>query len=84
VKPEFPPQADVGYRANNALIAADEPIVIPRDATEQVRLRRCSRHGRLDRAPTGATVSVANPYHTPGGRPGQAQRVSHDKGVGYG
>jgi 2-keto-4-pentenoate hydratase/2-oxohepta-3-ene-1,7-dioic acid hydratase in catechol pathway len=37
VKPEFPPQADVGYRANNALIATDEPIVIPRDATEQVQ-----------------------------------------------
>src|SRR3989442_5008502 len=37
VKPEFPPHADVGYRANNALVAADEPIVIPRDATEQVQ-----------------------------------------------
>jgi 2-keto-4-pentenoate hydratase/2-oxohepta-3-ene-1,7-dioic acid hydratase in catechol pathway len=37
VKPEFPPQADVGYRANNALIADGEPIVIPRDATEQVQ-----------------------------------------------
>jgi 2-keto-4-pentenoate hydratase/2-oxohepta-3-ene-1,7-dioic acid hydratase in catechol pathway len=37
VKPEFPPQADVGYRANNALIATGEPIVIPRDATEQVQ-----------------------------------------------
>lgn len=36
-KPEFPPAADVGYRANNALIATDEPIVIPRDATEQVQ-----------------------------------------------
>jgi 2-keto-4-pentenoate hydratase/2-oxohepta-3-ene-1,7-dioic acid hydratase in catechol pathway len=37
VKPEFPPNADVGYRANNALIATDEPIVIPRDATDQVQ-----------------------------------------------
>ena len=37
VKPEFPPQADVGYRASNALVAADEPIVIPRDATEEVQ-----------------------------------------------
>ena len=37
VKPEFPPQADVGYRANNALIATDEPIVIPKDATELVQ-----------------------------------------------
>jgi 2-keto-4-pentenoate hydratase/2-oxohepta-3-ene-1,7-dioic acid hydratase in catechol pathway len=37
VAPEFPPQADVGYRASNALIATGEPIVIPRDATEQVQ-----------------------------------------------
>ena len=37
VAPEFPPQADVGYRANNALIAHDEPIVIPRDAGELVQ-----------------------------------------------
>src|SRR5438876_11369488 len=37
VKPEFPPQADVGYRANNALIPTDEPIVIPKDATDQVQ-----------------------------------------------
>jgi 2-keto-4-pentenoate hydratase/2-oxohepta-3-ene-1,7-dioic acid hydratase in catechol pathway len=37
VAPEFPPQADVGYRANNALIATDEPIVIPRDATPLVQ-----------------------------------------------
>jgi 2-keto-4-pentenoate hydratase/2-oxohepta-3-ene-1,7-dioic acid hydratase in catechol pathway len=37
VEPEFPPNADVGYRANNALIANDEPIVIPKDATELVQ-----------------------------------------------
>src|SRR5882762_8204121 len=37
VKPEFPPNADVGYRANNALIATDEPIVIPKDATDLVQ-----------------------------------------------
>ena len=37
VKPEFPPHADVGYRANNALIANDEAIVIPKDATDQVQ-----------------------------------------------
>jgi 2-keto-4-pentenoate hydratase/2-oxohepta-3-ene-1,7-dioic acid hydratase in catechol pathway len=51
-KPEFPPQADVGYRANNALVATDEPIVIPKDATEEVQYegelvvvigRRCRR-----------------------------------------
>jgi 2-keto-4-pentenoate hydratase/2-oxohepta-3-ene-1,7-dioic acid hydratase in catechol pathway len=52
VKPEFPPHADVGYRANNALIATEEAIVIPKDATEQVQYegelvavigRRCKR-----------------------------------------
>jgi 2-keto-4-pentenoate hydratase/2-oxohepta-3-ene-1,7-dioic acid hydratase in catechol pathway len=37
VKPAFPPNADVGYRANNALIATDEAIVIPKDATDQVQ-----------------------------------------------
>jgi len=37
VKPEFPPNADVGYRANNALVATDEPIVIPKDATDQIQ-----------------------------------------------
>lgn len=36
-EPKFPPQADVGYRANNALIAHNEPIVIPHDATEKVQ-----------------------------------------------
>ena len=33
----LPTQADIGYRANNALIAAGEAIVIPADATEQVQ-----------------------------------------------
>ncbi len=37
VKPEFPPQADVGYRASNALVATEEPIVIPQDATNEVQ-----------------------------------------------
>jgi len=36
-KPVFPSQADIGYRANNALIAHGEPIVIPRDASEEVQ-----------------------------------------------
>src|SRR3982074_3991831 len=31
-KPSFPPRPDIGYRANNALIAHDEHIVKPRDA----------------------------------------------------
>ncbi len=33
-EPHFPPAADVGYRANNALIAQDESIIVPRDASE--------------------------------------------------
>lgn len=36
-KPNLPTQADVGYRANNALIADGETIVIPADATELVQ-----------------------------------------------
>jgi 2-keto-4-pentenoate hydratase/2-oxohepta-3-ene-1,7-dioic acid hydratase in catechol pathway len=36
-QPEFPPAADVGYRANNALCAQDEPIVVPKDAGELVQ-----------------------------------------------
>lgn len=35
--PNIPTQPDIGYRANNALIGADAPIVIPRDATEKVQ-----------------------------------------------
>ena len=37
VKPEFPPQADVGYRAHNALLPTAEPIVSPKDATQEVQ-----------------------------------------------
>ncbi|MCF8476770.1 MAG: fumarylacetoacetate hydrolase family protein [Pseudolabrys sp.] len=33
--PEFPKQPDIGYRANNALIAHEENIVKPADAGEQ-------------------------------------------------
>ncbi len=36
-EPNLPAKADVGYRAINALIAQDEPIVVPKDATEQVQ-----------------------------------------------
>ena len=36
-KPSLPTRAEIGYRANNALIAHGEPIVIPADATEQVQ-----------------------------------------------
>jgi 2-keto-4-pentenoate hydratase/2-oxohepta-3-ene-1,7-dioic acid hydratase in catechol pathway len=36
-EPVFPTQADIGYRANNALVAHGEPIVIPKDASEEVQ-----------------------------------------------
>ncbi|PPQ33686.1 fumarylacetoacetate hydrolase family protein [Rhodopila globiformis] len=35
--PNLPTRAEIGYRANNALIAHNETIVIPADATEQVQ-----------------------------------------------
>ena len=34
--PVFPEKADIGYRANNALIAHDENVVIPHDAPPKV------------------------------------------------
>jgi 2-keto-4-pentenoate hydratase/2-oxohepta-3-ene-1,7-dioic acid hydratase in catechol pathway len=36
VQPVFPEKADIGYRANNALIAHDGDVVIPKDATEKI------------------------------------------------
>jgi len=36
-EPNLPQRADIGYRANNAIIAHGETIVIPADATEQVQ-----------------------------------------------
>jgi 2-keto-4-pentenoate hydratase/2-oxohepta-3-ene-1,7-dioic acid hydratase in catechol pathway len=36
-KPNLPTAADIGYRANNALIADGDAIVIPADATDQVQ-----------------------------------------------
>ena len=35
--PNLPAQPDIGYRANNALIAHGDPVIIPRDATEKVQ-----------------------------------------------
>ncbi|HEX5325477.1 MAG TPA: fumarylacetoacetate hydrolase family protein [Acetobacteraceae bacterium] len=35
--PNLPTRPDIGYRANNALIAHGEPIVIPADATDKVQ-----------------------------------------------
>lgn len=37
VEPNLPKQPDVGYRANNSLIAHDETIVVPKMATDQVQ-----------------------------------------------
>lgn len=36
-EPKFPPQADIGYRAVNALTAHDTNVVIPADAPDQVQ-----------------------------------------------
>lgn len=36
-EPNLPTSADIGYRANNALIAHDEEVIIPADATDQVQ-----------------------------------------------
>jgi 2-keto-4-pentenoate hydratase/2-oxohepta-3-ene-1,7-dioic acid hydratase in catechol pathway len=36
-EPELPPNADIGYRANNALVAHGDNIVIPKDAGELVQ-----------------------------------------------
>jgi len=36
-EPNIPEKADIGYRAANALIAHQQPIVIPKDATEKVQ-----------------------------------------------
>ena len=34
--PNLPSRAEIGYRANNALIAHNETVVIPKDATEEI------------------------------------------------
>lgn len=36
VEPVFPDKADIGYRANNALIAHQEPVVIPAGASPKI------------------------------------------------
>ena len=36
VQPVFPEKPDIGYRANNALVAHNQPVIIPADATEKV------------------------------------------------
>ena len=37
IEPNLPTQPDVGYRANNSLIAHDETIIVPKVATEKVQ-----------------------------------------------
>ena len=36
VEPDIPKKADIGYRAVSALVAHNEPVIIPRDATEKI------------------------------------------------
>ena len=36
-QPNLPKKADVGYRAANAIIATEEPIIVPKDATEELQ-----------------------------------------------
>lgn len=36
IEPDIPTKADIGYRAVSALVAHDEPVIIPRDATEKI------------------------------------------------
>jgi Fumarylacetoacetate (FAA) hydrolase family/Rv2993c-like, N-terminal len=56
-KPSYPPRPDIGYRANNALIAHEENIVKPRDAGEAFQYegelvavfgRRCRNVSKAD------------------------------------
>jgi len=37
IEPVLPQKADIGYRANNALIAHMENVIIPKDATEKIQ-----------------------------------------------
>ena len=37
VEPSIPTQPDVGYRANNGLIAHGEDVIIPKDATDSIQ-----------------------------------------------
>ena len=36
-EPNIPPKPDIGYRANNALVAHGEDVVVPKDATDKVQ-----------------------------------------------
>ena len=54
-EPKLPPEADIGYRANNALIAHGENIVIPKDAGELVQYE----------AELVAVIGLAEPVQEP-------------------
>jgi 2-keto-4-pentenoate hydratase/2-oxohepta-3-ene-1,7-dioic acid hydratase in catechol pathway len=68
-EPDLPQQPDVGYRANNALIAHNEPIVIPKDATDKVQYegelvvvigRKCKQLTREDALSAVLGYSIGN------------------------
>lgn len=68
-EPDLPQQPDVGYRANNALIAHNEPIVIPKDATDKVQYegelvvvigRKCKHLTREDALSAVLGYSIGN------------------------
>ena len=58
--PKLPRSADIGYRANNALIAHGEAIVIPKDASELRAIRGRTRRGDRPQgeAPVGERGAV--------------------------
>lgn len=68
-QPNFPTRPDIGYRANNALVAQNEAIVIPADATEQVQYegelvvvigRKCKNLTREDALSAVLGYSIGN------------------------
>jgi len=82
VKPEFPPNADVGYRANNALVATDEPIVIPKDAGDQVQYegelvvvigKRCKRVSEAEALDYVFGYTLGNDVSERAWQPGEAR-----------
>ncbi len=67
--PNLPTQPDIGYRANNALIAHGDPIVIPADATDKVQYegelvvvigRKCKHLTREDALSAVLGYSIGN------------------------
>ena len=63
VEPQFPQRPDIGYRANNALCAHEDPIVKPKDSGEVFQYRGRARRGdrqagQEDSAGQGARLRV--------------------------